>query len=299
MKYGTRGAESLLAPGTCGARRPYRVAPNNTSAADDVRRACGGAVCGRTRVGPASEHARDDARRRPVALSQARQGITAAAPGARTRPVVRRRQPAVPGAPFEHGIEHALSRPPTLDRAGVAGLAVRVGIALAVPRLSVRAAPSAHADVAGLDPPRFLAGGVVEVRLDGRGRAAEPVRDLPDREPLDFAVVPRDRASATARRRSTTRRFFPAGAPDDIPTRYCSQWRRSRTDRRFAGDRRNGPKALAAPDVLVGGRRRVSGTIRRLRRPSGMRARRRAGLCRFRPPAPAFVLARVRSEASV
>ena len=109
----------------------------------------------------------------------------------RARPVVRGRQAAVALAPVAHRDEHPLLRPAPLDRARVAGLAVRVGVALAVARLRVRAAAAAHADVAGLDRPRLLAGRVVEVRLDRRRRATETVGDLPDREALDLAVMPR------------------------------------------------------------------------------------------------------------
>jgi hypothetical protein len=46
--------------------------------------------------------------------------------------------------------------PATLDRAGVAGLAVRVRVALAVTRLRVGAVAAAHAHVTGLDRPSFL-----------------------------------------------------------------------------------------------------------------------------------------------
>ena len=44
---------------------------------------------------------------------------------------------------------------------GMAGLAVPVGVTLAVARLGVRAAAAAHADIARLDRPRLLAGGVL------------------------------------------------------------------------------------------------------------------------------------------
>ena len=81
---------------------------------------------------------------------------------------------------------------------GMAGLAVRVRVALAVARLGVGAAAAAHADVARLDRPRLLPGRVVEVRLDRRRRAAEPLGDLRDREALDLAVVARQRDRAAA-----------------------------------------------------------------------------------------------------
>ena len=86
--------------------------------------------------------------------------------------------------------EHALARPARLDRARVARLAVRVRVALAVARLRVRAAAAAHADVAGLDRPRLLAGRVVEVRLDRRRRATEAIGDLGDREALSLPKMP-------------------------------------------------------------------------------------------------------------
>ena len=85
----------------------------------------------------------------------------------------------------------------------MAHLAIRVGIALAVARLGVSAAAAAHAEVPGLDRPGLLPGRVVEVRLDRRRRATETVGDLPDREALDLAVVPRqgDRPATLETRR--------------------------------------------------------------------------------------------------
>jgi hypothetical protein len=109
--------------------------------------------------------------------------------GVGARPVVRRRQLPVTVAPVAHCLEDALAGPAPLDRARVAGLAVRVGVPLAVARLRVRAASPAHAHVAGLDRPRLLPGRVVKVRLDRRGRAAEPRGDLTDRQSLELAVV--------------------------------------------------------------------------------------------------------------
>jgi hypothetical protein len=138
---------------------------------------------------PTSEQHRDDARRRPLRAGQAHEGLASTAPRVRPRPVIRRRQPSVELAPGAHRIEHPLASPATLDRAGVAGLAVRVSIALAV-ALCVRTAAAAHPLVAALDRPRLLAGGVVEVRLDRCRRATEPVGDLPDREALELAVMP-------------------------------------------------------------------------------------------------------------
>jgi len=53
------------------------------------------------------------------------------------RPVIRRRQPAVPLEPLPHRLQHQSPSPAPLDRARVARLAVRVGVALAVARLRV------------------------------------------------------------------------------------------------------------------------------------------------------------------
>jgi hypothetical protein len=79
----------------------------------------------------------------------------------RAGPVPRGREPAVATAPVEHRLDHPLLRPAALDRAGVAALAIRVGVALAVGRLRVGAAAAAHPEVAGLDRSRFRAGGVL------------------------------------------------------------------------------------------------------------------------------------------
>src|SRR2546421_9061502 len=61
------------------------------------------------------------------------------------------------------------------DRARPAALAVPVHVALAVARLGVGAAAAAEADVARLDRPGLLPGGVVEVGLDRGRRAAETI----------------------------------------------------------------------------------------------------------------------------
>ena len=101
----------------------------------------------------------------------------AAAPArVRDGPVVRRRQAPVAVAPHTHRVQNAFLGPAPLEPAGVAGLAVRVGVALAVARLGVSAAAAAHADVAGLHRPCLLPRGVIEVGLDRRGRAAEALR---------------------------------------------------------------------------------------------------------------------------
>ncbi len=80
------------------------------------------------------------------------------------RPVVGRRQTPVASTPLAHGGEHPLARPVALDRAGVAGLAVGVGVALAVARLGVGAAAAAHPLVAGLDRARLLPGRMPSVQ---------------------------------------------------------------------------------------------------------------------------------------
>src|SRR5204863_1589370 len=101
------------------------------------------------------------------------------------------RQPTVAVAPVPHRLEHALAGPAWLNGAGVAPLAVRVGVALAVARLRIGAAATAHADVARLYRPSLLAGRVVEVGLDRRRRAAKAVSDLLDRETLRFTEMVR------------------------------------------------------------------------------------------------------------
>jgi hypothetical protein len=110
---------------------------------------------------PAPVDGGHDAGGRPVACAESLERLAATATRVRARPVVRRRQPTVAGAPTQHGVEHALPSPPTLDRTRVARLAIGVGVALPVPRLRVRAAPTAHALVAGLDRPRLLASRVL------------------------------------------------------------------------------------------------------------------------------------------
>ena len=131
----------------------------------------------------------------PVPASRARPGGRArlAAPGVRARPIVRARQPPIPRLPGAHRGQHALPRPARLDRAGMAALAVRVGVAFAVARAGRRAAGAARALIARLDRAGLLAGGVVEIAPHGRRRAPQPLCDLRDREPLALAQVPGDR----------------------------------------------------------------------------------------------------------
>jgi hypothetical protein len=113
--------------------------------------------------------------------------------------------------------EHPFGGPAPLDPPALAGPEVGVGVALA--RLRVRAAAAAYAHVTGLDRPRLLPGRAVEVRLDCRRRTAETVGDLGDRPTLDLPEVV---ASATARRRSTTRAVIspePSGIMLATPSR--------------------------------------------------------------------------------
>jgi hypothetical protein len=124
-------------------------------------------------------------------MAEALKCLTPATAGVGDRRVVRRRQLTVLNAPRAHRIEHPLARPPTLDRTGVARLAIGVSVPLPVPRLGVGAAAAAHPLVVRLDRPCLLAGRVVEVRLDRRRRATETVGDLPDREALELAVMTR------------------------------------------------------------------------------------------------------------
>ena len=99
----------------------------------------------------------------------------------RARPVVGRRQLSE-RAPYEHRIDHAPRGPAALDRARVARLAIRVGVALAVARLRVGAAAAAHALVAGLDRACLIASRIVEIRLDGCLCASQPTSDLRGRQ---------------------------------------------------------------------------------------------------------------------
>jgi hypothetical protein len=149
---------------------------------------------------PAAEQASDHARRRPLSPAQPLDCLSPTSTRVGPRPVIRRRQPPIARSPLDHRREHALAGPVPLDRPGVAGLAVRVRVALAVARLGVGPTTAAHPDVARLDRTRLLPCRVVEVRLDRRRRATEPVGDLPDRETLDLAEVTRqgDRATALA-----------------------------------------------------------------------------------------------------
>ena len=142
---------------------------------------------------PAPVDSGHDAGGRPVACAESRERLAATATRVRARPVVRRRQPTVACAPAQHGVEHALPSPPALDRARVARLAIGVGVPLPVPRLGVGAAAATHADITRLVRPRLLAGRIVEIRLDRRRRATKTIRDLPDGEPLELAVVSRQR----------------------------------------------------------------------------------------------------------
>ena len=99
------------------------------------------------------------------------------------------RRPAT-SAPRPHRGDYPLASPAPLDRAGMAGLAIRVGVPLPVARLRVSATAAADADVARLDRPRLLAGRVIEVGLDRRLRASQPVGDLRDCQALLLAIVP-------------------------------------------------------------------------------------------------------------
>jgi hypothetical protein len=95
---------------------------------------------------PTSEHDTDYAGRWPLPASEPPQRLLAAAAGVGARPVVGRRPSAVTLAPFQHRRGHQLRRPAPLDRAGMTALTAHVGVALAVPRLRVRAAATTHAD---------------------------------------------------------------------------------------------------------------------------------------------------------
>src|SRR5437588_11097488 len=139
---------------------------------------------------PGPEQLADDARGWPVAVAQPLE--RGASPPVRmgARPVVGGGEPAVAFVPLSHCVDHPLAGPLPLDRARTAPLAVPVSVALAVARLGVGAAAAAEADVAGLDRPGLLPGGVVEVRLDRGPRPAETFGDLRDRQTLLVPVVP-------------------------------------------------------------------------------------------------------------
>ena len=153
---------------------------------------------GASRRRPAPAHGRDHARRRPATFVQAPQRVSPTPARVRPRPVVRRRKTAVETEPVAHRLDHALAGPAPLDRAGMARLAVGVGVALAVARLGIRATPTTDADVAGLHGSRLLPGRVVEVRLDRRWRATEPSGDLGDRESLSLPKMPGQRHRSPA-----------------------------------------------------------------------------------------------------
>ena len=184
---GQQGAEDLSdrnqsnVPASRSAGRPSRLAPPGSGSRRELPgRASSSAGSLETRDEPATGSTR------PTRV--------------RARPVIPRGQPAAKLPPHPHRRSHyPLASPAPLDRAGVAGLAGCVGVALPVAPLCVRAAATVHPHVAGLDRLRLLARWVREACLDRRRRAAEPVRDLPDREVLGLAVIARQ---ATARRRS-------------------------------------------------------------------------------------------------
>ena len=112
---------------------------------------------------PAPPQRRDDTRGGPAALGQPPLSLPPTPSGVGSGPVVGGRKLPVPGLPLGHRSDHELARPLAFDRARMAALAVRVGVPLAVAGLGVGAAAPAHADVAGLDRPRLLAGRVVGV----------------------------------------------------------------------------------------------------------------------------------------
>jgi hypothetical protein len=118
----------------------------------------GGGVASRR---PVPVELADHACRGPVALAQPLERQRVPAPGVRARPVVGGRQPTIESPPREHRLDGSVARPPPLDRTRVTRLAVRVGVALAVARLRVRATAAAHALVAGFDRPGLLASRVL------------------------------------------------------------------------------------------------------------------------------------------
>src|SRR5947208_6412251 len=71
----------------------------------------------------------------------------------------------------------------------MAALAIRVGVALAVPWRGGRPAAATHSPVARLDRACLIASWIVEIRLDGRLCASQPTSDLRDRQTLLVSVV--------------------------------------------------------------------------------------------------------------
>ena len=144
-------------------------------------------------VQPPSCHTRRSRRSGgPVAFAESLERLSPTSARVSARPVIGRRQPAVTGLPGAHRVEHPLARPARArSRPGWHALQYAYASPLPFARLRVGAAAAAHALVAGLDRPRLLPGRVVEVRLDRRRRAAQAVGDLPDREALELAVMPR------------------------------------------------------------------------------------------------------------
>jgi hypothetical protein len=80
----------------------------------------------------------------------------------------------------------------------VAGVAVRVGVVLAVARLGVGAAAEADADITRPNRARRLPSGVVKVSLDCRRRTAQVVGDLGDRQALSLAGLKCERNGGAA-----------------------------------------------------------------------------------------------------
>ena len=120
-----------------------------------------------------------------------------------------------------HRCQHVLAGRAHPDRAGMAGLEVRVGVLLPV-ALHVSPAAAANAHVASLDGSGLLPRRVVEVRLDRRGRATETVRDLLDREPLERDAEP-SRRSAGGRGPMASQPRCTAGP---LPPALNSRWSR-------------------------------------------------------------------------
>jgi hypothetical protein len=120
-----------------------------------------------------------------------------------------------------------------------ASLAVRLRVALAVPRPGVGTTVAAHPLVASLDSSSLLPRRIVEVRLDRRRRATEPDGDLGVRQALGLADVPRQRDGTATLGHTVIRR---RGSTTAHASRYCEPRRRPRYPRR-------GLRTYAAPDA--------------------------------------------------
>ncbi len=131
----------------------------------------------------------DSGRRGPFSGLYSFDRLGAAPACVRARPLVGRRRSAVARSPSAHRFANPFPRPFRRNRAGMAAFAIRVGVALAVPRRGGRPAAATHSPVARLDRACLIAGWIVEIRLNGCFFASQPTSDLRDRQTLLVPVV--------------------------------------------------------------------------------------------------------------